>query len=90
MRQSKSGQVTIHRKTLAFFAVSSHASLSRGKRIPLAPADIFYVGVAPCCAGLYQLVVKIPDTAPDGNLRVVVTINGIPSPFGPFIAVARG
>ena len=30
MRQSKSGQVTIHRKTLAFFAVSSHAGPSRG------------------------------------------------------------
>lgn len=38
--------------------------------ISLASADMFYVGVAPCCAGLYQLVVRIPDNAPDGDLPV--------------------
>jgi uncharacterized protein (TIGR03437 family) len=49
--------------------------------------DIFYIGVAPCCAGLYQLVVKIPPNAPNGNLAVVVTIQGRVSPEGPFVVV---
>jgi uncharacterized protein (TIGR03437 family) len=53
------------------------------------PEVFFYAGVAPCCAGLYQLVVEVPPTAPDGNLPVVVTVNGISSPNGPYIRVAR-
>ena len=56
--------------------------------IEVAPEDIFYVGVAPCCAGLYQLVVKVPDNAPDGDLPVVIIIDGVSSPEGPFITVA--
>ncbi len=43
--------------------------------IPLDPdsaGDVFYIGTAPCCAGLYQLVVKVPDNAPDGDLPVLV------------------
>jgi uncharacterized protein (TIGR03437 family) len=51
--------------------------------------DIFYVGISPPYAGLYVIIVKVPDTAPDGNLPVVVTVDGISSPQGPFIAVAR-
>jgi uncharacterized protein (TIGR03437 family) len=49
--------------------------------------DIFYIGIAPCCAGLYQLIVKIPPNAPAGNLAVVVTIQGRSSPLGRFVAV---
>ena len=49
--------------------------------------DIYYIGAAPCCAGLYQLVVKIPANAPVGNLAVVVTIQGRSSEPGPYIAV---
>jgi uncharacterized protein (TIGR03437 family) len=51
--------------------------------------DIFYVGISPPFAGLYVIIVKIPDDAPDGNLPVVVTVDGVASPEGPFIAVAR-
>ena len=47
----------------------------------------FYIGTAPCCAGLYQLVVKVPDNAPDGDLPVVVTIDGVSTPEGPFVTV---
>ena len=36
--------------------------------IEVAPTDIFYIGGAPCCAGLYQLTVKVPDNAPNGEL----------------------
>ena len=55
--------------------------------IPLSSGDIFYIGVAPCCAGLYQLVVKVPVNAPDGDLPVVVTIDGVSTPEGPFVTV---
>ncbi len=53
----------------------------------VAPEDIFYIGGEPCCAGLYQLVVKVPDAAPDGELPVTLTIDGVSSPQGPFVAV---
>ena len=58
--------------------------------IPLDPDnanEVFYIGTAPCCAGLYQLVVKVPVNAPDGNLPVVVTIDGVSTPEGPFVTV---
>jgi uncharacterized protein (TIGR03437 family) len=51
--------------------------------------DIFYAGISPPFAGLYVIIVKVPDSAPDGDLPVVVTVNGVPSPEGPFITVAR-
>ena len=53
------------------------------------PGDLFYAGVAPCCAGLYQVVVKIPDNASNGNLPVVLSVDGVATPAGPFIAVSR-
>ena len=58
--------------------------------IPLDPdsaGDVFYIGTAPCCAGLYQLVVKVPANAPDGDLPVLVTIDGVSTPEGPFVTV---
>lgn len=55
--------------------------------IEVPTGDIFYIGGAPCCAGLYQLVVKIPVNAPDGELKVEVIIDGVSSPDGPFVAV---
>ena len=55
--------------------------------IPLAGGDIFYAGTAPCCSGLYQLVVKVPLNAPDGNLPVVAVVAGVSTPSGPFIPV---
>lgn len=51
--------------------------------------DIFYVGISPPFAGLYVIIVKVPDNAPDGNLPVVVTVNGVSSPEGPYITVQR-
>jgi len=55
--------------------------------IELPAEDIFYVGAAPCCAGLYQLVVRIPEPLGPGNHEVVMTIDGVPSPPGPFVPV---
>ena len=56
-----------------------------GVRVPR--EDIFYIGVAPCCAGLYQLVVKVPPGLPTGNHAVVVTVAGSSSASGPYVAV---
>lgn len=57
--------------------------------IPLPPEDVFYAGVAPCCAGLYQLVVKVPERAPDGDLPAIVSVDGVSTPPGPYVAVQR-
>ncbi len=57
--------------------------------IAIAGADLAYVGLAPCCAGLNQVVAKVPATAPDGDLPVVLTINGVSSPQGPYITVRK-
>ena len=69
-------------------SVVGNASLTIGG-IPVAPGDLLYVGVAPCCAGLYQVVAKVPANAPDGNLPVVLTINGLSTPQGPYITVRK-
>lgn len=55
---------------------------------PLAPEDIFHVGLAPGTAGLYQLNIAVPRTAAQGNHSVVLTVYGRSSPLGPVIPVA--
>lgn len=55
--------------------------------IELPEGDIFYVGAAPCCAGLYQLVVRIPEPLGPGNHEVIMTVDGVPSLPGPFVPV---
>jgi len=50
--------------------------------------DISYAGAAPCCAGLYQFVFKIPTTAGTGNLPVVAVIGDDRTGDGPYITVA--
>jgi|GEM_PF-447240 len=55
--------------------------------ITLAPADILYAGLAPCCAGLYQAVVKIPEGIGPGNHEVILRVNDFATPPGPFVTV---
>lgn len=55
----------------------------------LGAEDIFYAGLAPCCAGLYQLVVRVPANAADGDLDVRIVIDGVSSPEGPYVTVER-
>ena len=57
--------------------------------LPVPDKDVFYAGVAPCCAGLYQLVVKVPDNASDGDLAVVATVGGVSTPNGPYVTVEQ-
>ena len=51
---------------------------------------MLYAGAAPCCAGLYQFTVRVPRGFPD-SLRapVIATVNGVPTPEGPFLTVRR-
>jgi uncharacterized protein (TIGR03437 family) len=43
--------------------------------------------LAPTSAGEYQLAITIPANAPDGDLPVVITVNGAQSPTGVFVTV---
>ena len=64
------------RRVSARFKRNSHAA-------PL------YAGAAPCCAGLYQFTVRLPDDLPDGNVSVIAAVQGVPTPPGPFLAIQR-
>ena len=48
-----------------------------------------YAGAAPCCAGLYQFAVRLPDDLPDGNVPVIAVVQGVSTPTGPFLAIQR-
>ena len=39
--------------------------------------------------GLYQINVKVPDAAPDGDAPVTITVGGVQSPAGAFITVQK-
>ncbi len=54
---------------------------------PLPAANILYAGVAPCCAGLYQVNFIVPSGIPSGNQPLVITVNGIASPPNAFLKV---
>jgi uncharacterized protein (TIGR03437 family) len=56
--------------------------------IVMDPADVFYVGVTPQAAGLYQLAIRVPANAQPGNRQVVLTVGGKSTPAGPVIPVA--
>jgi uncharacterized protein (TIGR03437 family) len=40
-------------------------------------------------AGLYQINIRLPDSTPDGDLPVRMTVNGIATPAGGYITVKR-
>jgi uncharacterized protein (TIGR03437 family) len=44
-----------------------------------APATVTFAGLIPPLSQVYQIVVNIPDNAPDGDQALVVTVNGTQS-----------
>jgi uncharacterized protein (TIGR03437 family) len=56
---------------------------------PVAASDILYVGATPGFAGLYQVNIRIPADAADGNLPLVISVSGVPSPDGAYLTVKR-
>jgi uncharacterized protein (TIGR03437 family) len=57
--------------------------------IAVPPEDLFYAGAAPCCAGLDQLVVRVPPALTTGKWEVSVTILGRSTARGPYLSVLR-
>lgn len=51
------------------------------------PAQVIYAVLAPGFAGLYQVAIQVPSNAPDGDLPIVASINGVPSPSGVSLTV---
>jgi uncharacterized protein (TIGR03437 family) len=50
-------------------------------------SNIQYAGVAPCCAGLYQVNFTVPPGTPSGNQNLVISVGGIASPPNAYIRV---
>jgi uncharacterized protein (TIGR03437 family) len=57
--------------------------------VPLPPQDVLYVGLAPGAVGLYQVNIRIPQSAPVGNQELTLTVYGKTSPVGPVIPIAE-
>lgn len=49
--------------------------------------DIMFAGAAANFAGLYQLLIRIPDTVPEGRHSFSVLLDGVQSPVGPELVV---
>jgi uncharacterized protein (TIGR03437 family) len=49
--------------------------------ITLRPEDVYYAGLSPSSiSGLYQFIVRVPEAAPQGDVRVEVRIGGQTTP----------
>lgn len=53
----------------------------------LSPADVLYAGVAPGLAGVYQVNVRIPASAAEGDAPVRVRIGNVTTPPGAYLTV---
>ena len=49
--------------------------------------DVLYAGTAPCCAGVYQFVLRVPQRASRGAAPVMATAGGVSTPAGPFLTI---
>ena len=50
-------------------------------------ANVSYAGLCPGFAGLYQINFTVPSGLSAGNQPIVLTIDGVPTPTGAFLAV---
>lgn len=56
----------------------------------LAASDVLYQGVVPgAISGLYQMNIRVPASAPDGNLPLLLTVGGTNSIAGTTLPVQR-
>ena len=55
--------------------------------VNLDPSAIFYAGVSPGTAGLYQLNIQVPASLADGDYPLVLTLGSFTTPAGGFITV---
>ncbi len=56
---------------------------------PLPAANVTYVGLTPGSPGLYQLNITLPPDTPNGDLSLVITINGVSSSPGAYLTVQQ-
>ena len=68
---------------------SAAASLNGNYSLTLGgqPAQVSYAGLTPGFAGLYQVNFKVTPGLAAGNQLLVLTVNGVPTPNGPYITV---
>lgn len=66
-------------------------SLTEAVRVTIGGLAAVYLGgaLSPGAAGLYQIAVRVPAEAPDGDLPVVVEVGGVRSPDGALLTVQR-
>jgi uncharacterized protein (TIGR03437 family) len=57
--------------------------------VKLAADDVLYAGITPASPGLYQVNLRIPSDAGEGDLRVVVSLHAVDSPAVGVLAVTR-
>jgi uncharacterized protein (TIGR03437 family) len=56
--------------------------------VTLIPQDVLYSGLSPnSISGLYQFNVRVPASAPDGDVPVSITIGGFTTQSGTTIPV---
>lgn len=53
------------------------------------PARVVGAALAPGSAGLYQVVIILPDALPDGDQQVVAQADGVSSPAGVYITIQK-
>jgi len=53
------------------------------------PASVLASALTSGLVGVYQVAIRIPDNAPDGDLPVVAAVGGAQSPAGMTITVKR-
>jgi uncharacterized protein (TIGR03437 family) len=68
------------------FSATGQVEVRLGDRV-IPPGDIIYTGAAPCCAGLDQVTFRVPTDMPPGEHQLIITIDGVVSPQGPFLLV---
>ena len=54
--------------------------------VTLNSSDVLYAGVSPCCAGLYQLNIKVPALA-DGDYPVTLSLGSFNAAVGGYLTV---